>query len=100
YVFITVDGQRDTPQVLADYFKTLRVDSFMLGMTGTEAALRELGIPFGLDFIYGQEDNFGNYSVEHTAGMFLLDSAGNWIRRYTYGTASQEIATDIRSILD
>lgn len=99
YVFITVDGERDTPDVLNTYFRTLRVDEFVVGMTGTEEALREVAEPFGVEFIIHEADQFGNYSVDHTAGMFLLDENGNWIRRYRYGTRSQIVADDIQAIL-
>jgi protein SCO1/2 len=99
YVFITVDGGRDTPEVLTNYFTTLRLEDFMIGMTGTESEIRDMGIPYGLDFAYGEVDALGNYAVEHTAGMFLLDSEGQWIRRYTYGMPSQDIVSDIREVL-
>ena len=99
YVFITVDGERDTPEVLADYFETLRVDNFMIGMTGTEAELREMGVPYGLDFRYDEADTLGNYNVEHTAGTFLLNSEGQWIRRYTYGMEREDIIADLREVL-
>jgi protein SCO1 len=99
YVFITVDGERDTPEVLATYFTTMRVDSFMIGMTGTEAELRQMGLPYGLDFRYGEADALGNYTVEHTAGMFLLNNEGEWIRRYTYGMEREDIVADLRAVL-
>jgi protein SCO1 len=99
FVFISVDGQRDTPEILADYLTTLRVDNFIIGMTGTEEEIREMGIPFGLDFSYSEADALGNYSVEHTAGMFLLNTEGQWIRRYAYGTLNEEIVTDLRGVL-
>lgn len=99
FVFISVDGERDTPQVLDTYLTTLRVNDFVLGMTGTEAELREFAIPYGVEFIYGEPDALGNYTVEHTAGMFLLDGERNWVRRYRYGTPSGRIVTDLREFL-
>lgn len=99
FVFVTVDGSRDTPEVLTDYFATLRVDGFMIGMTGTEQAIREMGIPYGLDFRYSEADALGNYTVEHTAGMFLLNTEGEWIRRYTYGMKNEDITADLRQVL-
>lgn len=99
FVFVSVDGERDTPEVLSNYFTTLRVDSFIIGMTGTENAVREMGIPYGLDFRYDEADALGNYTVEHTAGMFLLNSEGQWIRRYTYGMESDDIVTDLRDVI-
>ena len=100
FVFISVDGGRDTPDVLRDYFELLRVDNFLVGMTGTPEAVRELGAEYGVEFIYNEADENDNYDVSHTAGMFLLDANQNWIRRYTYGTLAQVIAADIEPLLN
>jgi protein SCO1/2 len=100
FVFISVDGERDTPDILRDYFELLHVDSFLVGMTGTPEAVRELGTEYGVEFFYGETDENGNYDVSHTAGMFLLDTNQNWIRRYTYGTLAQVIAADIEPLLN
>lgn len=100
FVFISVDGERDTPGILRDYFELLQVDYFLVGMTGTPDAVRELGTDFGVDFFYSETDDNGNYDVTHTAGMFLLDENQNWIRRYTYGLQASLIVDDIQKFLD
>ena len=100
FVFISVDGERDTPDILRDYFELLHVDSFLVGMTGTPEAVRELSAEYGVEFIYNEADENGNYDVSHTAGMFLLDANQNWIRRYTYGTLAQVITADIEPLLN
>lgn len=99
FVFVSVDGERDTPEVLSTYFRTLRVDDFVIGMTGTETDLREFAEPFGVEFIYNEQDRFGNYTVDHTAGMFLLDAEQNWVRRYRYGIQSDSISDNIQAFL-
>ncbi|MEL7432488.1 MAG: SCO family protein [Chloroflexota bacterium] len=100
YVFVTVDPQRDTAQVLATYFETLRVDDFLAGLTGSLDALEPLTSTFGVEYIYAEPDAIGNYNVEHTAGMFLLDSEGEWVRRYRYGTPTGSIVQDIANFVD
>jgi protein SCO1 len=100
YVFVSVDGERDTPEVLRDYFELVRVNDFLLGMTGTPDAVREVGTPYGVDFIYGMPDENGNYDVTHTAGMFLLDANRNWMRRYTYGMDTNLIIENIQKTID
>lgn len=98
FLFISVDGKRDSPEALAAYFKTLRVDSFLMGMTGSEDDVRAASESYGVQFILHEPDEFGNYTVEHTAGMFLLDSNRNWIRRYTFGIETTEIAENLQEI--
>ncbi|MGB1286725.1 MAG: SCO family protein [Aggregatilineales bacterium] len=86
YVFISVDGERDTPEVLNDYLDIRRVQGIVTGLTGSEADVRRMGVDYGLKFNYGAVDENGNYDVDHTAGLFLLDDAGNWITKYPYTT--------------
>ncbi|MEO1289251.1 MAG: SCO family protein [Chloroflexota bacterium] len=100
FVFVSVDGDRDTPLILATYFETLRVDNFVIGLTGTENEIAFLTNPLGVEFIKHEPDQFGNYNVDHTAGMFLLDADGNWIRRYRYGIRADIIADDIRALIN
>jgi protein SCO1/2 len=99
FVFISVDGTRDTPEVIRTYLQTLRVDSFMIGLSGAEDQLHIISETYGAQFIYGQADANGSYSVDHTAGMFLLDEEGRWIRRYAFGTLRSLIVNDIRAYL-
>lgn len=99
YIFVSVDGERDTPEVLGTYFTTLRVNDFVRGMTGSEPELRAFTEPFGVEFIYNAPDRFGNYSVDHTAGIFLLDAEQNWVRRYRYGIQNYLIVEDIQAFL-
>ena len=99
YIFVSVDGERDTPEVLDTYFTTLRVNDFMRAMTGSEEELRAFTEPFGVEFIYNEADRFGNYTVDHTAGIFLLDAEQNWVRRYRYGIQNYLIVDDIQAFL-
>ncbi|MCA9913483.1 MAG: SCO family protein [Anaerolineae bacterium] len=98
FVFISVDGERDTPQVLNRYFGALDV-AFVHGLTGDPATVREIGTPLGVDFAYTEPDENGFYNVNHTAGMFLLDADGNWIRRYTYGIDRRTLVNDLEDFL-
>lgn len=100
FVFISVDGRRDTPTVLREYFQLYDVDSFIYGMTGDEAIVRELGNDYGLEFVYREPNETGWYNVDHTAGSFLLDADGNWIRRYAYATERALIIEDLQRVLN
>lgn len=98
FVFISVDGERDTPEVMNRYFAALDV-AFVHGLTGDSEYVREIGTPLGVDFAYTEPDENGFYTVNHTAGMFLLDAGGNWIRRYTYGIDRRTLVNDLEDVL-
>jgi len=99
FVFISVDGQRDTPERLARYFELRQVDDFVIGLTGTESDVRRVGADYGVKFIYGEVDANGNYAVDHTASAFLLDADGYWIKKYAFGTEHELIVEDLQGLL-
>ncbi len=98
FVFISVDGARDKPAVLREYFAFRQLDDF-IALTGSDAALRELGVPFGLFFEKSAEASPGNYLVNHTVGAFLLDRQSRWIRRYQFGLPPRAIVADLQALL-
>ena len=99
FVFISVDGDRDTPARIADYFETRRVEDF-IGLTGEEADIRRIGADYGLHFQPAQSTkDAANYLVDHTSSAFLLDASGKWIRKYAFGTAVATITNELRELL-
>ena len=98
FVFISVDGKRDTPAALSQYFAFRKLD-FIIALTGPEADVRAFGAPFGLAFALSEETVPGGYNVNHTTGAFLLDREGRWIRRYHFGASAASIAADLRQLL-
>ncbi len=98
FVFISVDGERDTPEVLRNYF-ALRGLEGVIGLSGEEDRVRALGIDYGLSFEMTEPDKSGGYLVNHSAGSFLLDPMGTWIRRYQFGLPPSEIIADLKALL-
>ncbi|MCY4145729.1 MAG: SCO family protein [Chloroflexi bacterium] len=94
FVFISVDGARDTPEALRHYFEFREIGG-MIGLTGADAAVRAAGDALGLAFAVSEETAPGGYLVNHTAGAFLLDERGRWIRRYHFGVPARAIADDL-----
>lgn len=99
YVFISVDGSRDTPERMAQYFTVRDVDSFAVGLTGDSEDVRRVGADYGVKFVYGTPDENGNYGVDHTSSMFLLDADRTWIRKYAFSTERDAIIEDLRQVL-
>lgn len=107
FVFVSVDGERDTPPVVADYLR--HFDERFIGMTGDPASLRELGVQFGLVFeavVLGKDgsqrpasESNENYFVHHTSPSFLIDRHGYLNRVFFYGTRPAVIASNLRQFL-
>lgn len=98
FVFVSVDGARDTPERLTEYLKLF--DPTFIGLTGEEATVREVITRYGGRFILNNAGGLRkDYTVEHSAGSYLLDQQSQWRRRYAYATAPEIIAADIRQVL-
>jgi len=74
-VVISIDGERDTPEVLKNYLAGYS-QSFV-GLTGDPKAVRKIAAEFRAVFFKGLPyDNSGNYQVEHTSMIYLVDGEG------------------------
>lgn len=98
FVFISVDGARDTPQRLSDYLGAF--DSSFIGLTGDDAAIRTVAKDYGVFF---QRDpapaNDPNYAVEHTLSSFVLNTKGQLQIVFPYNTAPDLMAQRLQAVL-
>jgi protein SCO1/2 len=91
FVFVSVDGERDTPEVLNRYVP--RFDPSFIGLTGSEEAVRALGVPFGLQFTLNKESpDDMEYSVDHSTLGYVVDPQGQLNTLISYNTDPQVIA--------
>lgn len=101
FLFISVDGTRDTPAVIQQYFEIRNLRTGFVGLTGDEELVQEIGSDYGLYFERNTENSgYSEYLVDHTIGSFLIDPDGNWIVRYRFGTPESQIADDIHEMLN
>lgn len=107
FVFVSVDGERDTPAVMSEYLHNF--DAEFLGLTGDEASLRAAGAQFGLLYervVLGEDGSTRpatavdeNYFVSHISPSFLIDAEGNLVRLLFYGSTPDQIASNLREVL-
>jgi protein SCO1/2 len=98
FVFITVDPQRDTPQVLADYVR--RVNPAFVGLSGSEEQLR----PIWQAYFVGQqivplEGSALGYSVDHSTRVYVIDKFGNLRLTFPFEMEADDMAHDVSLLL-
>jgi protein SCO1/2 len=99
FMMISVDGERDTPEVLDDYISGYSED--FIGMTGPEEEVRAAAGQFGVDFSYEPlEGSALGYTVVHSTRQFLLDPEGQLIRTYSYETDPAAIADELARLIN
>ena len=99
-VFITIDPQRDTPAVVEAY--TRAFDARIIGLSGSEALVRRAADSFKVRYRKVQEPGAARdvYTMEHSAGAFLLGPDGQLLERFAYGTSVRELGTRIERWID
>jgi protein SCO1 len=99
FVFISIDGERDTPDVIKTFLD--KFDPTFIGLTGDEATLKRMGGDYDLYFAK-QADPSGsteNYLMTHNSNTYLIDQSGQLVALYLYGTEPEVIAQDIQGRL-
>ncbi|WP_373504716.1 SCO family protein [Aestuariivirga sp.] len=71
-VLVSVDPERDTPQVLKSYLEAFEGD--FTGMTGTPEQLKAFAKAYRL--FYEKSGTGSDYTMNHTAGVFLFKKGG------------------------
>jgi len=76
-LFVTVDPQRDTRDVMAEYLKSF--DSRILGLTGTKDQIDSVIKEFHLYVSRDKPDSDGSYFVSHSSYIYLMDRQGTFV---------------------
>lgn len=97
FLFISVDGERDTPERLARYVQAFEAD--MIGLTGAEGEIRRIGTDYGIYFARNKPEPGKAYLVDHTASAYLLNERGELAIVYPFETPPEVITDDLRDML-
>lgn len=74
-VFVSVDPKRDTPELLGQYVPAF--DPAFIGVSGSDEALAPLIKHFGIYYQRHEQESEHNYTVDHSAGIYLVDPQGH-----------------------
>lgn len=99
-IFISVDPQRDTLPVLTEY--TRAFDRRILGLTGRPELVDIAAKAFGVSYRIVREPGAAPnaYTVDHSAGLFLVGPEGQLLTRFGYGTPVDQVVARIRRWMD
>lgn len=94
-LFITVDPERDKPEMMAQYVPAFH-PSF-LGLSGDEQATAQAAKAFYV--AYEKRPTSSGYNMDHSVGMFLVDPKGKVRLRAPLAQRADLLAEDIRLLL-
>ena len=96
-LFITVDPQRDTPELLKAYMANF--DPTFLALCPTPAQLAEVAASFKVYYKKVGDDKSLSYTMDHSAGSYVFDPKGRVRLFVRYGLGAQPLAADITQLL-
>ena len=96
-VFITVDPERDTPELLKAYVANFGTD--FVALRGTPEQTAAVAKDFKVYFKKVEGKTPGSYTMDHSAASFVYDPKGR-LRLYTrYGGGAKPLAEDLKVLL-
>jgi len=96
-VFITVDPERDTQELLASYVPAF--DKRFIGLRGTPEQTAKVAKDFKVFYEKVPGTEPGSYTINHMAGSFIFDKDGRVRLFVRHGTGADAIVHDIRQLL-
>lgn len=96
-LFISVDPERDTPELLAKYAPAF--DPRFIGLTGDKAAIEKVAKEFRVFYQKSPGKEPGSYSMDHTAGSYVFDPEGRVRLFVRHGQGGAPIAHDLKLLL-
>lgn len=93
-VMITIDPERDTPDVLSEYVPLFH--ERLVGLTGTEQEVRDVATKYRVFYRRFEDPNYTYYLMDHTSFVYLLSPTGEIASMFRYQTPPEEMAATIR----
>lgn len=97
-IFITVDPERDTVKVMADYVANFHPR--LVGLTGTSAMVDGVAKKYKIRFEKvvepGREPD--EYIMDHTASVLFMGTEGQFLAKFAHGISPEDMAKRIREL--
>ncbi|MGE3961961.1 MAG: SCO family protein [Dehalococcoidia bacterium] len=97
-VMISVDPERDTPEVLGRYMNLFN-ERFM-GVTGAVEEIDAVLASWDIQITRGTPDDIGAYEVDHPAASWIIDQEGRLRVKVAHMTGTDALAADLKSIVE
>ncbi|MGD9772651.1 SCO family protein [Diaphorobacter sp.] len=97
-LFVSVDPERDTPEMLKAYMTNF--DPSFLALRGTPEQLAAVAKDFKIYYKRVEGQTPTSYTMDHSAGSYVYDPAGRLRVYHRYGSGAQSLAADVRVLLD
>ncbi len=96
-IFITVDPERDTAELLRAYMANF--DPSFLALVPTMTELPELAKTFKIYYKKVEGKTASSYTMDHSAGSYVYDGSGRVRLYHRYGSPTEGLVSDVKALL-
>lgn len=93
--FVSIDPERDTPEIMKTYVDN--VSDRITGITGDPAKVQAMAKSFGI-YARKVETEDGDYTMDHTASILLLDGSGDFAGTIAYGEGPETAIAKLKRL--
>ncbi len=97
-VFVTIDPARDTPELLRAYLASF--DPSFVALRGSDEQTKATAREFKVFYAKVPGKTEGSYTMDHTAGSYLIDPKGQLRLFVRYGTPPEAVAADLKRLVN
>jgi protein SCO1 len=96
-LFVTVDPERDTPDILKTYLENF--DSRIIGLTGDTQKIEAIANAFRVYAKKAPGEKSGDYTVDHTGVVYLMDRRGKFVSAFNLQRPPLQAARELEAYL-
>jgi protein SCO1 len=96
-LFITVDPERDTPEIIGEYAKDF--DPRFLGLVGSPQQIAAAARDFHVYYAVRQLGN-DEYVIDHSSFIYVMDPRGTFVRLLSGDLPGHELATQLAKLMN
>lgn len=89
-VFVSVDPDRDTPEVIGPYVAAFHPR--LVGLTGTAEDIAKAAAAYKVKYKTVAPEGDGPYLIDHSAIVYFMGPQGQFLTHFTHGTAPERMA--------
>jgi len=95
-IFVTVDPERDTPQILAQYVKNF--DPRLIALFGSPAEIAAVAKEYRVYYVVQPLGN-GEYGIDHSSFIYLVNPKGQVVELLTGDVPGHRIADEVLELV-
>jgi protein SCO1/2 len=96
-VLITIDPERDTPELLKGYVENF--GSTFIGLTGTPQQIADVARAYRVYYQKVPGKDGGPYLMDHSSIVYLLDRNGRFVTHFTHEAKAEAITAAVQRLL-